>query len=91
MLLHYYGICPYGLERTLKTSLMIHGSRTRLNMADCLQNTSIPVRHKELWVQTVHSKHMSVRTVQWLTTSLECRRTEVRNLVLTLCTDDESV
>lgn len=35
----------------------------------CLQNTSMPVRHKELWVQTVHSKHLNVRTALWLTTS----------------------
>lgn len=35
----------------------------------CLQNTRIPVRHKELWVQTVHSKDMNVRTVLWVTTS----------------------
>lgn len=35
----------------------------------CLQNTSIPVRHKELWAQKVHSQHMSVRTVLWLTVS----------------------
>jgi len=71
---------------------MIHGSRTRLNMAGSVYRTRVyQVRHKELWVQTVHSKHMNVRMVLWLTTSWECRRSEVRILNLTLWTDEKSV